>query len=120
MGATVARVRFARVASTAKLMDKATGEMLEEYGGHINSNNYRLDITKDQTDKYVLSDSENGQVYIWDLVEGCYVAKLDCAFSGHSSQQVSAVDCGEGERARVAGSGGGGGSRRNCVVVLLL
>jgi len=86
MGATVASVRFTRdgqcllvgcVASTVKLMDKATGEMLQEYSGHINTNNYRLDITMDHTDKYVLSGSENGQVYIWDLVEGGCIAKLD-------------------------------------------
>ena len=31
----------------------------------------------DQTDKHVMSGSENGQVYVWDLVEGGCVDKLD-------------------------------------------
>merc|ERR1712098_898283 len=53
-----------------------SGEMLSEYSGHINRN-YRLDCCLDHTDKYVLSGSENGQVYCWQLVEGGLVAKLD-------------------------------------------
>ena len=56
--------------------DQVSGEMLSEYSGHINRD-YRLDCCLDHSDKYVLSGSENGQVYIWSLVEGGLVAKLD-------------------------------------------
>ena len=64
------------MANTIKLFDKNSGELLSEYSGHINRE-YRLDSCLDHSDKYVLSGSENGMVYIWDLVEGGLVAKLD-------------------------------------------
>ena len=92
LGSAVASVSFSRdgqcllvgcVAGTVKLMDKNTGELLQEYSGHINTNNYRLDCGLDNTDKHVMSGSENGMVYVWDLVEGGCVAKLDhCGESG--------------------------------------
>ncbi|CAB4060415.1 SAMD8 [Lepeophtheirus salmonis] len=43
-----------------KLFDKSSGELLQEF-----------------LDKYVISGSENGFAYYWDLVEGNVVAKLD-------------------------------------------
>ncbi|XP_023347673.1 WD repeat domain-containing protein 83 [Eurytemora carolleeae] len=85
VGDTVSCVRFTRdgqcilvsaVSSSLKLFDKTTGEMLQEFMGHINKD-YRLECCMDFSDKYVLSGSENAQVYIWDLVEGGCVAKLD-------------------------------------------
>jgi len=85
VGGAVSSVNFTRdgqcvllssVNNTVKLFDKTSGEMLSEYSGHINRN-YRLDCCLDHTDKYVLSGSENGQVYCWQLVEGGLVAKLD-------------------------------------------
>ena len=56
--------------------DQVSGEMLSEYTGHINRD-YRLDCCLDHGDKYVMSGSENGQVYLWSLVEGGLVGKLD-------------------------------------------
>jgi len=85
VGGAVASVKFTRdgqcclissVKNTIKLFDKSSGEMLSEYSGHINRE-YRLDSCLDHSDKYILSGSENGMVYIWDLVEETLVAKLD-------------------------------------------
>jgi len=85
VGDTVSCARFTRdgqctlvscTASTIKLFDKTSGELLQEFSGHINKD-YRLECSLDYTDKYVLSGSENSQVYVWDLVEGGCIAKLD-------------------------------------------
>jgi len=85
MGDAVSCARFTRdgqcilvscVNSTLKLMDKTTGELLQEFTGHINKE-YRLECCLDYSDKYVMSGSENAQIYVWDLVEGGCVAKLD-------------------------------------------
>jgi len=85
VGGAVASTNFTRdgqcvlvssVKNTIKLFDKSTGELLSEFSGHINRE-YRLDSCLDHSDKYVLSGSENGMVYIWDLVEGGLIAKLD-------------------------------------------
>eukprot|EP00088_Acartia_fossae_P035113 TRINITY_DN3612_c0_g1_i12.p1 TRINITY_DN3612_c0_g1~~TRINITY_DN3612_c0_g1_i12.p1 ORF type:complete len:340 (-),score=50.59 TRINITY_DN3612_c0_g1_i12:166-1185(-) len=85
VGDTVSCAKFTRdgqcslvscVASTIKLFDKTSGELLQEFSGHINKD-YRLECCLDHSDKYVLSGSENSQVYVWDLVEGGCVAKLD-------------------------------------------
>jgi len=85
VGDTVSCAKFTRdgqctlvscIGSTIKLFDKTTGELLQEFSGHINRD-YRLECSLDHTDKYVLSGSENSQVYVWDLVEGGCVAKLD-------------------------------------------
>ncbi|TRY67854.1 hypothetical protein TCAL_05271 [Tigriopus californicus] len=61
---------------SVKLLDKSSGEMLSEYQGHINKN-YRIEAVLNNTDHCVLSGSENGFVYIWDLVEGTLLHKLD-------------------------------------------
>jgi len=85
VGGIVASLNFTRdgqcvlvscVGNSVKLFDKSSGELLSEYTGHINRE-YRLDCTLDHTDKYVLSGSENGQVYCWNLVEAGLEAKLD-------------------------------------------
>lgn len=61
---------------TIKLFDKSSGELLQEFRGHINKD-YRIDAVLNNSDKFVLSGSENGFVYVWDLVEGNVVKKLD-------------------------------------------
>ena len=59
-----------------RLFDKSTGEMLQEYTGHRHRK-YRIDCTMDKSDQFVLSGSENGSVYAWDMVEGTMAAKLN-------------------------------------------
>lgn len=61
--------------STVRLLDKATGEMLGKYTGHQNKS-YKLDCCLSSKDTHVLSCSEDGHVYYWDLVEGSVTLKL--------------------------------------------
>lgn len=61
--------------STVRLLDKSTGEMLGEYSGHVNKG-YKLDCCLSEKDTHVLSCSEDGHVYFWDLVEGSLTLKL--------------------------------------------
>jgi mitogen-activated protein kinase organizer 1 len=57
------------------LLDKETGELLNEYRGHVN-NDFKLDSVISSNDKQILSGSEDGLVYVWDLVDGKVVSKL--------------------------------------------
>lgn len=61
--------------SSLKLMDKDSGEMLNEYTGHRNTD-YRIDNCLNSKDTHVLSGSEDGTIYIWDLVEAKVIQKL--------------------------------------------
>lgn len=61
--------------STVRLLDKSTGDMLGEYTGH-KMKGYKLDCCFSSKDDYVLSCSEDGFVYCWDLVEGSLSLKL--------------------------------------------
>uniref|UniRef100_A0A4W5MI54 WD repeat domain-containing protein 83 n=1 Tax=Hucho hucho TaxID=62062 RepID=A0A4W5MI54_9TELE len=61
--------------STVRLLDKSTGEMLGEYTGH-KMKGYKLDCCLSSKDTHVLSCSEDGHVYCWDLVEGSLTLKL--------------------------------------------
>ncbi|XP_061685334.1 WD repeat domain-containing protein 83 isoform X2 [Syngnathoides biaculeatus] len=61
--------------STVRLLDKSTGEMLGEYTGHT-MKGYKLECCLSSKDTHVLSCSEDGHVYFWDLVEGCLSWKL--------------------------------------------
>lgn len=61
--------------STLRLLDKSSGEMLGEYKGH-KMKGYKLDCCLSHKDTHVLSCSEDGHVYFWDLVEGSLSLKL--------------------------------------------
>ncbi|KAK2156527.1 hypothetical protein LSH36_211g03008 [Paralvinella palmiformis] len=61
--------------STLKLIDKNTGEMLNEYTGHSNKE-YKIDSCISSSDRQILSGSEDGFVYIWDLIDGKILGKL--------------------------------------------
>jgi len=64
-----------------RLLDKTTCELLNEYKGHKNCN-YKIDCIFSQDDAVIVSGSEDGLVYIWDLVESKILAKL----KGHFGQ----------------------------------
>ena len=51
--------------------------MLQEYLGNKNESGYRIESCLDHTDRRVLTGSEDGCVYIWDLVDASRVGRLD-------------------------------------------
>ncbi|XP_054716061.1 WD repeat domain-containing protein 83-like [Uloborus diversus] len=62
--------------NTLRLMDKSSGEILSEYEGHKNES-YRIESCLNDTDTHVVSGSEDGKVYFWDLIEGTVAEKLN-------------------------------------------
>lgn len=54
--------------SSLRLMDRETGELLAQYSGH-NSKNYKVESCFTASDTHVMSGSEDGYVYCWDLVQ---------------------------------------------------
>lgn len=88
-------------ASSVKLFDKDTGEMLNEYLG-IKNSNYKIESCLNQSDSHILSGSEDGKVYVWDLVKGDLYDTLDHntvrtvhSISHHPSQPVLLSACGD-------------------------
>ncbi|XP_039248077.2 WD repeat domain-containing protein 83-like [Styela clava] len=53
---------------TIRLLDVDSGEMLGEYTGHKNSK-YMIECGLNAKDDHVISGSEDGFIYIWDLIE---------------------------------------------------
>ena len=51
-----------------KLVDKDSGEILNEYRGHLN-NKYKLESCFMLNDSYIVSGSEDGKLYFWDLIQ---------------------------------------------------
>jgi mitogen-activated protein kinase organizer 1 len=58
-----------------RLLDRATGELLNSYSGHINSN-LQVGHCISNDDSYVISGSEDGSIHIWDLMEAKRVELL--------------------------------------------
>ncbi len=67
-----------------RLLDRGTGELLNEYKGHKNSS-YKIDSLLTNDDAYVISGSEDNQIFIWDLVEAKPIAML----KGHQKEVCS-------------------------------
>lgn len=74
--------------STIRLLDKGNGQMLQCYKGHKNSE-YRIRSCLGMADSVVISGSEDGKLYAWDLLEGNVIGKLDA----HEGKVASAVTC---------------------------
>lgn len=74
--------------SVIRLMDKSNGQMLQSYKGHMNEN-YRIRSCLGLGDAVVVSGSEDGKIYVWDLLEGKVLETL----SAHEGKVVSAVTC---------------------------
>ncbi|EDV28040.1 uncharacterized protein TRIADDRAFT_21018 [Trichoplax adhaerens] len=66
--------------NTLRLLDKDSGQLLNEFTGHKNSD-YKIDSCFTHTDAHVVSGSEDGYIFIWDLVEGSVVTKLNANLS---------------------------------------
>ncbi|KAG5136648.1 hypothetical protein JHK82_021379 [Glycine max] len=70
--------------STLRLLDRSTGELLQEYKGHTNKS-YKLDCCLTNTDAHVTGVSEDGFIYFWDLVDASVVSR----FKAHTSVVTS-------------------------------
>lgn len=53
--------------STMRMFDRQTGELLNEYTGHMNKN-YKVECCLTNDDAAVASGSEDNCIYFWDLV----------------------------------------------------
>ncbi|XP_010520179.1 PREDICTED: WD repeat domain-containing protein 83 [Tarenaya hassleriana] len=65
--------------STLRLLDRTTGELLQDYKGHI-CKSYKTDCCLTNSDAHVVGGSEDGSVFFWDLVDAKVVKK----FRAHS------------------------------------
>jgi mitogen-activated protein kinase organizer 1 len=57
-------------------MDKTSGALLQEYSGQVNTKGYRIEAAIGYESKQVLSGSEDGSIYIWDLVKASKIKSL--------------------------------------------
>ncbi|KAI8337668.1 WD40-repeat-containing domain protein [Chlamydoabsidia padenii] len=87
--------------STIRLMDKTNGKLLNSFLGH-KQEKYKIDSALSYDDVYVLSGSEDGQVYIWNVLEGTLVRTLE----SHSGV-ISTVDCHPSQASMVTGGDDG-------------
>jgi mitogen-activated protein kinase organizer 1 len=72
---------------TVRLMDRDNGGLLKSYRGHKNSE-LRVRSTFAQEEEYVVCGSEDGVVWVWDLVEGTAVERV----RAHQGKAVSCVE----------------------------
>ena len=94
--------------STLRLMDRANGQLLRKYVGHTNED-YRIRSISAFGDSIVLSGSEDGKLYAWDVLGGEVVAEMEA----HGGKVASAVASATGRREWA--SGGADGCTRNCL-----
>lgn len=80
-------------------MDKCNGQVLQSYSGHHNQD-YRIRSCLGLADSVVISGSEDGHIFAWDLLEGIVIHKLDA----HEGKVASAVAC-NGARKEWASAG---------------
>ena len=67
-------------------MDKGRGQLLQSYNGHTN-HDYRIRSCLGMADAVVISGSEDGLLYAWDLLDGKIIEKLEA----HSGKVASAI-----------------------------
>ncbi|CAB3989473.1 WD repeat domain-containing 83 [Paramuricea clavata] len=64
--------------NTVRLLDKETGELLNDFKGH-NNEKYKVDSCLSHTDSEVVSGSEDGRICFWDLIESKLVHAIEKA-----------------------------------------
>ena len=74
-------VLISLLANTIKLLDRDNGTVLNSFEGHVNKE-YKLDSCVTCNDTHVISGSEDGHLYFWDLIEANIVAKTENAHKG--------------------------------------
>ncbi len=57
------------------LLDKLSGELLNEYKGHLNKT-YQIESCMNNSSSEILTGSEDGLVYVFDVVDGKVKQKL--------------------------------------------
>ena len=83
---------------TIRLMEIATGELLNTYSGHHTAGQYGLGVNVLASDATILSGSENGECALYDLVRANSVQILEgparrptCAVAAHPKQSSMVV-----------------------------
>ena len=79
--------------SCIRLLDRADGDLLSEYRGHLHKAT-KLDVCFTPKDGYVVSCSEDGRILYWDVVEGTKVLE----FTAHAMTVCSLAIHPEGKR----------------------
>jgi mitogen-activated protein kinase organizer 1 len=74
--------------STIRLMDKGNGQLLQSYRGHTNKD-YRIRSTLGMADSIVISGSEDGKLFAWDVLEGKVNQEIDGAHGGKVASAVA-------------------------------
>mmetsp|Transcript_7266 Transcript_7266/g.17453 ORF Transcript_7266/g.17453 Transcript_7266/m.17453 type:complete len:309 (+) Transcript_7266:170-1096(+) len=87
--------------STLRLLDKESGELLASYRGHVHES-IKLDCALTPSDEFVVGGSEDGNVFVWDLVEETVVQKL----AAHAGAVCSLAVHPEGGRLLTASTDG--------------
>lgn len=72
--------------STIRLIDKGNGQLLQSYMSHTNKQ-YRIRSCLGLADAVVISGSEDGRLYAWDLLEGKVINELEA----HNGKVASAI-----------------------------
>ena len=67
-------------------MDKGKGQLLQKYSGHTNRD-YRIRSCLGMADTVVISGSEDGLLYAWDLLDGRKVERIEA----HAGKVASAI-----------------------------
>lgn len=60
---------------TIRLMEKFTGEMLNEYTGHV-TEDYQVESVISQDGSVVVSGSVSGEIFVWDFLNATVENKL--------------------------------------------
>lgn len=79
--------------STIRLIDKRNGQLLQSYKGHVNKE-YRIRSCLAMQDSMIISGSEDGKIYAWDLLTGNIVTTIDA----HEGKVASAVTWNRGKK----------------------
>ena len=92
--------------STIRLIDKGNGKLLQSYTEHKNTD-YRIRSRLALSDSTVISGSEDGSIFAWNLLDRSVTERL---VGAHGQKVVSAVDynSGSGRVGQWASAGGDG------------
>ena len=61
--------------SKIRLVDRDGGEILKEYSGH-RANNFKLGVAYNKGDAYILSGSDDGSIFIYDILKENFSHKI--------------------------------------------